>query len=378
MNLNKNLQSEIERARQSNEETERQCKIELDQMAKQGRGGDEWQTRYEDLDRAHQQLQGNLRQQQKVTAEVKQDAANFLREMRALSERSNHNAEREEKLIGQVHRLEEEIKDWRGRYTKVKSQLRTVRAPSISSPTQLPDMDQLLKNRAFLKQNGEVKHVHVTRFQIWIDELLRSARVSESASVLTYVKSVIIAVRDISQDIGRSTPDNDDEAQLLENLKMRISATANNLITAAKNFAVADGLSPVSLLDAAASHLTNSIVEAIRIVKIRPSLPGELEDDDDDSLINESPAAPYGMQYGRGSIGDESIYSAASPNQPQLSSNKYQVPLYQNGFTQNSSTNGSNNPTPQQGLGISAQDIEVEELKVWLALLSLRQDVLLG
>lgn len=368
-NLNKNLQQEIERARQSQSENERQLRSELDQMVKQGRGGDEWQIRYENLDRAHQQLQGDLRQQQEVTAEVKQDATNFLREMKALSERSNHNAEREEKLVRQVHKLEDEIKDWRVRYTKVKSQLRTLRAPSISSPTQQPDMDQLLKNRAFLQQDGLVKHVHATRFQVTIDELLRTARVSEPGSVLAHVKSVVVTVRDITQDVSRVSPNNNDEAQQMDRLKARISATANNLITAAKNFAVANGLSPVSLLDAAASHLTVSIIEVIRIVKIRPGSPGEFEDDDDNSLINESPAAYYGMQYGRDSIGDESVYSAVSPSQPQLSSNSYQVqknteanrgPPYQNGVT----NGGPFKSAPQKGLGISAQNAEIEELKV--------------
>lgn len=349
----------------------------MDQMAEQGRGDGEWQMRHEDLDRSHQQLQGNLREQQKVTAEVKKEAATFLREMRTLSERSNEHAEREEKLVRQVHLLEDEIKDWRGRYTKVKSQLRTLRAPSMGSPTQQPDMDQLLKNRAFLQQDGLVKHVHATRFQISIDELLRTARVSEPSSVLAHVKSVAIAVRDISQDISRMPSTDKDDAQRIEKLKARISATANNLITAAKNFAVANGFSPVSLLDAAASHLTASIVEVIRIVKIRPSSPGELDDDDDNSLINESPAAYYGKQYGRGSVGDESIYSAVSPAHESLPPTSYQVqknteankgPAYQNGI----SNGGPYKSTPQQGLGISAQEAEVEELKVIFA--SIRVD----
>ena len=369
MNLNRNLQVEIDRARQSQTESERQLRTEIDQMEKQGRGGDEWRIRCENLDKAHQELQSDLRRQQKVTAEVKQEAANFLQEMKALAERSDHNAEREEKLVQQVQKLEEEIQDWRGRYTKVKSQLRTLRAPSISSPTQLPDRDQFLKNRAFLKQDGLVKHVHVTRFQISIDDFLRTARVSEPSSVLAYVKSVIVAVRDITQDVDKSTPSSQDVAEQIQKLEVRISATANNLITAAKNFAMANGLSPVSLLDAAASHLTAGVVELIRIVKIRPASPGQIEDDDDNSLIVDSPAAYYGVQYGRSSVGDESVYSAISPSHPPLPASSYQVkknteanrgPDHQNGLT----NGGSYNSATQQGLGINAQEAEIEELKV--------------
>lgn len=341
----------------------------MEQMANVGGGGDEWQMRSENLERAHQQLQGDLKQQQKVTAEVKKEAATFLREMKALSERSNQNAEREEKLVRQVQRLEDEIKDWRGRYTKVKSQLRTLRAPSMSSPTQQPDMDQLLQNRGFLQQDGLVKHVHVTRFQISVDELLRTARVSEPSSVLAHVRSVVIAVRNIDKDVASIAPASNDEAQQMKKLQLRISATANNLITAAKNFAIANGLSPVSLLDAAASHLTVSIVELIRIIKIKASSPGELEDDDDNSLINESPAAYYGMPNGRRSLGDESVYSGISSSQPPLLPTSYHVqknteanrrPAYQSGIT----NGGPYHAAPQHGLGISAQDAEVEELKV--------------
>lgn len=341
----------------------------MEQMTKQGKDVEEWQVRYEDLDRAHQHLQDSLRNQQDVTAEVKKEASTFLREMKVLSERSNQNAEREEKLVRQVHRLEDEIKDWRNRYTRVKSQLRTLRAPSMSSPTQQPDMDHLLKNRAFLEQDGLVEHVHVTRFQICVDELLRTARISEPSSVLAHVKSVVIAVRDITQDVRRMPPNSKNETQQIDKISSRISATANNLITAAKNFAVANGLSPVSLLDAAASHLTASIIELIRIVKINPSSPGELEDDDDNSLINESPAAYPGMRNGRASIGDESIYSNVSPNQPPLPSSSYQVhkdtkanqePAFSNGTT----NGGSYHSAPQQGPGIAEQDAEVEELKV--------------
>ena len=369
MNLNRNLQVEIDRARQSQTESERQLRTEIDQMKKQGRGGDEWRIRCENLDKAHQELQSDLRRQQKVTAEVKQEAANFLQQMKALAERSDHNAEREEKLVQQVQKLEEEIQDWRGRYTKVKSQLRTLRAPSISSPTQLPDRDQFLKNRAFLKQDGLVKHVHVTRFQISIDDFLRTARVSEPSSVLAYVKSVIVAVRDITQDVDKSTPSSQDVAEQIQKLEVRISTTANNLITATKNFAMANGLSPISLLDAAASHVTAGVVELIRIVKIRPASPGQIEDDDDNSLIVDSPAAYYGVQYGRSSVGDESVYSAISPSHPPLPASSYQVqknteanrgPDYQNGVT----NGGSYSSATQQGLGINAQEAEIEELKV--------------
>ena len=42
-----------------------------------------------------------------------------------------------------------------------------------------------------------------------------------------------------------------------------------------------NGIAPVSLVDAAASHLTGAVVELIKVVKIRPTPAGELEVADD-------------------------------------------------------------------------------------------------
>ena len=58
----------------------------------------------------------------------------------------------------------------------------------------------------------------------------------------------------------------------------RVTGTANSLITATKQHAAASGLSPVALLDAAASNLTSSVVELIKAVGIRPSPKAELQE----------------------------------------------------------------------------------------------------
>lgn len=62
----------------------------------------------------------------------------------------------------------------------------------------------------------------------------------------------------------------------LQSLKARCNATLSNLITAAKTHAASQGLSPVSLLDAAASHLTATAVDMIKLLKIRKASSSEL------------------------------------------------------------------------------------------------------
>ena len=265
--------------------------------------------------------------------------------MRALSEQSSENLDREERLVTQAHRLEAEVNQWRNRYIEAKGQVRTLRAPSIDGMLQQPNTKSIIKNRGYLEQGGFLREVNVMRLQVAIDELLRSARMSEPSSLFAHVRTIFIYARQVIQDAQRGTLSSDDLAAKVAKFTKMVSDTANNLATAVRNFCSSNGLSPICLVDAAASHITNSVVALASVVKIQPAAPGELEDEEDNnSLIAESPAAYYGVQqYGRASIGDESIYSSMSPAQQhffrasayQKRKSQYadQAPPYQNGLS---------------------------------------------
>lgn len=354
----------MEKVRANHADTERQLQSHKDQSTKQqGAGETEWKRRFEDLDRSHQALQIELKQQRTVTDDVKREAAVFLEEMKAISTRSNQSCEREENLVLQVHRLEDQVKEWKNRYARTKTQLRNLRASSLGSSLQQTDPTQ---QGRFTEPSGLIKELHVTRFQIAIDELLRTARGSEPDSVIAQVKSVVIAVRNISQDVGNASSNDDEQTQQQSKLKAKISATANNLITASKNFAISNGLSPVSLLDAAASHLTAAVVNLIRIVKIHPTPPAELVDDDDSSFIAESPAY-YGIQFDRSSAGGDSVYSAvSSPQPPSSKANSLGKPTYpaHKLSPRDAPPNGFQDSSQKVGLGLQEHNSEIEELKV--------------
>ena len=368
--LNNTLKSELEKLRANYADTARELEYQKDLLNEQDDSGmNEWRIRFESLDKSHQALLADLRQQQTVTNEVKQEAAVFLEEMRALSAHSNQSCEREENLLSQVHKLEDQLKQWKTRYSRAKSQVQTLRSSSLGLSVQQPDMTQL---GGFIEQDGMVNGLHVTRFQVAVDELLRTARRGEPSSVLAHVKSVVIAVRSISQDLGEVPSDGDEEVQKIVKLKAKISATANNLITASKNFAISKGLSPVSLLDAAASHLTAAVIGLIHIVKIHPPLPlnEQLEDDDDSSFIAESPAY-YGIDFGRSTSRTESVYSAFnSPQPPPLmvknSPAKHAYPareLPSRDGPPNGVQHGHSLSNASVGLGVQVHD-ELDDLKV--------------
>jgi hypothetical protein len=389
-NLNESLQSELDRVRSTQAQqtnTERELRAQLEDLRSSG-AGSRGMGGNTNLERENDELRSELDRQQRVTEEVRQEAQEFLREMRVLSERSGQSYEREDQLSNTVNKLEEEVKDWRNRYARTKTQLRSLRASSIGLTIQ-QDVAKYAKDSGFTQDNGMVKDVHITKFQISIDELLRTARTDDPGRVNEFMKSVIVNVRRITQDIDEAPPSSGELALQQAKLKSRVSATANNLITASKNFIAASGLSPVSLLDAAASHLTAAVVELVRTVKIRPTPAGELEDDDDGQLEpvdtteffpvrdprQDNPPPPFQGLRSNHISADSSMYSPV--NSPRESTNMRPRSSGKDSWAgrnrsmsrgQNGMMNGVNKilpPAPMGvGFGIRTQDSDVEELKV--------------
>ena len=357
--LTNDLQNEVDKVKSHHTEHERDLRSQLEQTAKKDGNDSAWKNRFENLDRDYQDLQIQLREQHQVTDEVKEEASIFLNEMKALAHRSDQTWAREEKLAQHVYKLQDEVQQWKSRYARTKTQLRSLRASSIGLSIQQADVREYAKEGGFTEENGLVKDVHVTKFQIAIDELLHVARVGEPRSVLDYVKSVVIAIRHIIQDIGDTTSSEDSLAQQRHKLKTRVSATANNIITAAKNFALSNGISPVSLLDAAASHLTTAVVELIRTVKIRQTLAGELDDDDDGNLPPDSP----GYLGARSSTAD-SVYSVLSnpPRNPPRSRAHGRQDSWAT-KARHGAMNADIAPLPKTTFGMQPPNGELERLK---------------
>ena len=367
LNLNKGLQSELEKARAYNSENEKSLRSQIDQLANKNNGSSEWKLRYDDLQQDHQELQRELRDQQEVTEEVRRDASMFLNEMRTISERHDQKYEREERLVQQVNDLEKEIREWKSRYARTKTQLRTLRTSSVGLLIDLPNAGQCANDIAFVQPDGLIKDFHVTKFQLALDDVLRTARVGESQTVLDSMKMVVHAVKHILRDVNDApTSTNDEAVQQRVRLPTKVSATANNFITASKNFSLSKGLSPVSLLDAAASHLASAVVDLVRTFKIHPTPTDELEDDDDESLPAGSPGY-FSVTNGRPSIA-ESLYSplsgtapfASPPNEPNKAPGIMKALPSTNGFSKFAPTALA----PKLGFGLRARDSEIGELKV--------------
>ncbi|KAI1809778.1 hypothetical protein GGS20DRAFT_257763 [Poronia punctata] len=340
----------------------------------------------------NEELRLALQEQQQVTEEARQEARQFLEEMRALSQQHMPSWERQSELERTVERLEQEVQAWKNRYARAKTQVGSMRASSIGLV--IEDVDKYVRDKGFTEPDGLVKDVHVTKFQVSIDELLRRARTDEPERVIDCMKSVIANVRRITKDMDESQPEDEDSMRQQQKLKSRVSATANNLITASKNFVSAAGLSPVSLLDAAASHLVASLVELLRVVKICPTPASELEDEDDGSITpvesagflsnrtttsqpdayhksGDSPLAPppafQGLRAGLRNSAHSSAYSPYnSPRASVLSGGSAARPGVQTNGNGAVAFNGQNKGLPPAPHGYGHRDMQLEDLKVYL------------
>ncbi|KAK0630119.1 hypothetical protein B0T17DRAFT_210799 [Bombardia bombarda] len=399
--LNDSLQRELDRIRDEHANEVRELREEIEDIRQSNSKPQPNGAADAELERENQDLRISLQEQQQVTEEVRREAQEFMREMRMLSQQSGATWERQVELEKTIESLEKEVRDWRNRYARTKTQLRNMRASSLGLTID-QDAGKYVREKGFTQENGLVKDVHVTKFQIAIDELLQRARVNNPEQVIDSMKAVVVSVRRITKDIDESAPKSDEVMQQQARLKSRVSSTANNLITASRNFASAAGISPVSLLDAAASHLVAAVVELLRTVKIRSTPAGELDDDDDGTItpvdstgffsprsngqsqasnttsVQESlpPPPPFqGLGGGRRASVESSTYSPV--NSPRESFSNNNRPASRNGASSNGLTNGNGAryankslpPAPNGLYGMrqqQQQDRRTEDLKIYL------------
>ncbi|KAK4190472.1 protein SPA2 [Podospora australis] len=281
--MNESLKRELDRIRDEHEEETQRLRELIEEARQSSANAKVNDSGNPELERENRALRAALEEQEQVTEEVRREAQEFLREMRNISQQSGASWERQSEMESTIETLEKEVKEWRNRYARAKTQLRDLRGSSTGLPVD-HDAGKYVREKGFTQDNGLVKDVHVTKFQIAIDELLQRARVEDPERVIDSMKAVVVSVRRITKDIDESAQNNPETLQQNQKLKARVSSTANNLITASKAFASSAGISPVSLLDAAASHLVTAVVELLRVAKIRSTPDGELEDDDDGTI----------------------------------------------------------------------------------------------
>ncbi|CAK9779360.1 hypothetical protein CC85DRAFT_313932 [Cutaneotrichosporon oleaginosum] len=201
-------------------------------------------------------------------AELRNEMRSLVDELRSLSMQNDELMTAREHDREKQSALEAQVDEYRKQANAARTELRNLKATSTMFVSQPLSNDHLPAS-----SDGNIADVHVSSFQSGIDGLLAAARSSAPSGVLPSMKAVVETVTSIGDDVKafEDSPNLDVDVSRLESLKYESTTRLSALMTAARNHAMASGLSPVSLIDAAAGHLTANVVEIIKLLKIRRS-----------------------------------------------------------------------------------------------------------
>lgn len=229
--------------------------------------------------------------------QFRSDMEGLMTELADVGRRNDELMTAKDADLALIRDLDNQLKEYKRKYELAKTELRSVKCkPSYTSYltvlisrtfhsfiatsqlyTQPPKMDDQLP----MASDGGLVDIHVTAFVSGIDGLLAAGRTNAPTRVLMPMKAIVNSTSAIIEDVRayelRPTRVNVD-IDHLRSLRERLEATLSNLVVATKTHAVSSGMSPVSLLDAAASHVSATITEISRIICIRKATRAEQED----------------------------------------------------------------------------------------------------
>ena len=225
---------------------------------------------------------------EKEKEELKSQVIKLIEEVKNLGEREEARFLAEDRTRDYIHSLESQLRDMRDKLGIVKSELDRFKR---SSGLQPPLPDNSINNQANINVNeyGGIRFENLTGLQNAIDDLIVTGRSSSPSFVLNVMKPIVGYVTAIQTDVETWLNSNNDQSReengRLNVLKERMIATLDNLMTATRNHAMGGGLSPISLLDAAASHVAVSAIEIAKLIGLKQSV--NIKDINNDVLDND-------------------------------------------------------------------------------------------
>jgi hypothetical protein len=280
------LTREIEQHRDQHQQNQEQLSQTLTKL-------DNLQAKHEALTQEHSQrnaassessraqgdlaaLQKEYSEQEEVMTELRAEVTNLVEELRQLSLRNDEILSDKDNDEAIIRDLNNQVSSYKRKYENAKTELRNLKATSQLF-VQAPKADDFMP----ASDEGVIADVSLTAFQSSIDELVAAARSKAPSNVLIAMKTVVLATTLITDDVFKYEQRDSATAEVREQvliIKGRISNTLNNLMTACRNHASSYGMSPVSLLDAAASHVSTSIVDMVKLLKVRKATKAEAEE----------------------------------------------------------------------------------------------------
>ncbi|CAL1711181.1 unnamed protein product [Somion occarium] len=242
-----------------------------------------------------------------ILEQLRSDMEGLITELSDLQRRNDELMTAKDSDLIVIRDLDAQLKEYKRKYEQAKTELRSVKATSQLF-LQPPKTDDQLP----VSPDGGLLDIHVTAFVSAIDSLLTAGRSNAPTRVLTPMKAVINAVTTIVEDVRlfdrRPRRDRSEvDVEALRALRERAEATLSNLVTASKTHATSSGMSPVSLLDAAASHVSSTITEIAKTVCIRKATKAEQDQFVPPPLSSSSPA--NGFSPSLRSVEERSLHS---------------------------------------------------------------------
>lgn len=220
-----------------------------------------------------ERMQRDTQQQQQFVQELRTEVASLLEELRRLSVRNDAMTSDKESDVAIIRDLHTQMSSYKRQYDQVKSELDATKAASSQRWVQSMRSDEWMH----VSEHGLVADTHLVSFHASIDELLAASRSSTPSSVLVAMKSVVLSTTLINEDVAKNEHQPDQGLEHLtpqqredvQSLKVSLNEALSNLMNACRNHANAQGLAPVSLIDAAATHVAMAVAEMAKLVKLR-------------------------------------------------------------------------------------------------------------
>ncbi|KAL5630294.1 hypothetical protein BROUX41_000166 [Berkeleyomyces rouxiae] len=275
---NSQLQDELQRMQRDHDEEIQSLRDQVESSMQSSRS-----DASPELQRENDELRAQLQKQAQLIDEVRAQARDSLQEMRMLSKQSDNSYERLEAMEKSNEMLQNEVREWQSRFATAKAQSQDLRASSNGLSVN-SGVSKQLREQGLVDDNGIIRDIHVTRFQVAIDEILQFSHNNDFERVNESMKMVVSCVRRMARDVDNTKPINEQLGQQLGTLKAKVAGAANNFITASKSVGSSAGLTPISILDAAVGNLSFAVVELLKGARVRPTPPNELEEYEDGTV----------------------------------------------------------------------------------------------
>ncbi|ORX51619.1 hypothetical protein DM01DRAFT_1337123 [Hesseltinella vesiculosa] len=232
------------------------------------------QDEYNRLDELYRKLERDHHDQQEMVQTVKQETTDLMKELSKLSKENDQLKGDKDSAERQIKDLRKEVGDWEAKYQHAKIELRQVKG---ADDKDLPRQDFIKENHLQPSRSGAISYDSVLRYQGGLEDLLRSIRTKSPTDVLNTVRSVVLVCKSMTEDVehceARGILPSDKQAKVLA-LKKPFSNGLAHLVAVTKTHINSMGLSPVMLVDVAASHLTATVIDLVKLLGMNPDLRG--------------------------------------------------------------------------------------------------------